>query len=127
MKRFTQKLKEKFLNREKIKNYLGLSRKARYLIIGADNLKNYDKKLYLILKDSSSSKTIEKVSQKFKDVETFEVDNLGNLVSIENCKIVGIKNLGLSEEEAHKIIEKQAMDTRQSKREVAETVLRTYK
>ena len=36
------------------------------------------------------------------------------------------KEAGLSEEEAHKIIEKQAMDTRQTRREVAETVLKTY-
>ena len=31
-------------------------------------------------------------------LETIEVENLGQLVSIEKCKIVGIKNLGLSEE-----------------------------
>lgn len=46
---------------------------------------------------------------------------------VNHAKWVLIENLGLTEEEAHKIIEKQAMDTRQSKREVAETVLKTYK
>ena len=45
---------------------------------------------------------------------------------VNHAKWVLIENLGLTEEEAHKIIEKQAMDTRQSKREVAETVLKTY-
>ena len=46
---------------------------------------------------------------------------------VNHAKWVLIKNLGLTEEEAHKIIEKQAMDTRQTKREVAEAVLKTYK
>ena len=45
---------------------------------------------------------------------------------VNHAKWVLIENLGLSEEEAHKIIEKQAMDTRQTRREVAETVLKTY-
>ena len=34
---------------------------------------------------------------------------------------------GMSEEEAHRYIEKQSMDQRISKREVAESVIRTYK
>ncbi len=46
---------------------------------------------------------------------------------VNHAKWVLIENLGLTEEEAHKIIEKQAMDTRQTKREVAEAVLKTYK
>jgi len=45
---------------------------------------------------------------------------------VNRAKWALIENLGLSEEEAHKIIEKQAMDTRQSKREVAETIMKTY-
>ena len=46
---------------------------------------------------------------------------------VNHAKWVLIENLGLTEEEAHKIIEKQAMDTRQTRREVAEAVLKTYK
>ena len=45
---------------------------------------------------------------------------------VNHAKWVLIENLGLSEEEAHKIIEKQAMDTRQTKCEVAESILKTY-
>jgi len=45
---------------------------------------------------------------------------------VNRAKWILIENLGLSEEEAHRIIEKQAMDERQSKREVAETIIRTY-
>lgn len=98
MKKYTQKLKEKFLNRERVKNYLNICRKAGYLIIGSDKLKSYDKKLYLILVDKSLSNTIQKTLNKFEGIEVIQVENLGQLVSIEKCKIVGIKNLGLSEE-----------------------------
>ena len=86
------------MNREKIKNYLGICRKAGYVIIGSDNLKIYDKKLYLIIADSDVSKTTKKVIDKFSQIETVYVENLSELVEIENCKIVAIKNFGLSEE-----------------------------
>ena len=45
---------------------------------------------------------------------------------VNRAKWILIENLGLSEEEAHRVIEKQAMDERQSKREVAETIIHTY-
>ena len=45
---------------------------------------------------------------------------------VNRAKWILIENLGLSELEAHRVIEKQAMDERQSKREVAETIIRTY-
>ena len=45
---------------------------------------------------------------------------------VNRAKWILIENLGLSEEEAHRVIEKQAMDERQSKSEVAETIIRTY-
>ena len=86
------------MNREKVKNYLGICHKAGYLIIGSDNLKNYDKKLYLILIDNDNSKTIQKTVSRFSEVEKIEIENLGELLSIASCKVVGIKNFGLSEE-----------------------------
>ncbi len=46
---------------------------------------------------------------------------------VNHAKWVLIENLGLTEEEAHKIIEKQSMDTCQTKREVAENILKTYR
>ncbi len=52
---------------------------------------------------------------------------------IEEIRIVNhakwelIEKLGITEKEAHKLIEKQAMDTRRTRREVAETILKTYK
>ena len=51
---------------------------------------------------------------------------MAELRIVNRAKWVLIENLGLSEEEAHRVIEKQAMDERQSKREVAETIIRTY-
>lgn len=45
---------------------------------------------------------------------------------VNRAKWVLIKNVNLSEEEAHRLIEKQAMDQRTSKREIAESIIRTY-
>ena len=80
------------MDREKIKGYLGIARKAGYLIIGVDNLKKYNKKLYLLLADSDLSNTINKTIASKEDVRHEIIDNLGELMSIEKCKIVGIKN-----------------------------------
>lgn len=85
---------------EEIKKYLGLAHNAGYLIIGGDKLDNYDKKMYLILVDISAGKTSKKIANRFKEkgVEVFEISNLSNYISIENCKILGIKNKGICEE-----------------------------
>ena len=45
---------------------------------------------------------------------------------INHAKWVLIQNMGLTESEAHRLIEKQSMDTRQSKLAVAEGIIRTY-
>ncbi len=45
---------------------------------------------------------------------------------VDRAKCVLIAYLGMSEQEAHKYIEKQAMDMRLPKREIAEEVLKTY-
>ena len=88
------------MNREKAKSYLGICRKAGYLIIGADTLKNYNKKMYLLLIDSNVSKNLQKVIDKFleKNIPCLIVEKLNELVEIENCKIVGVKNNGLAVE-----------------------------
>lgn len=44
---------------------------------------------------------------------------------IDRAKCLLIQNMRISEQEAHRYIEKQAMDRRKSKREVAEGILRT--
>ncbi len=91
------------MDRTKVKGYLNIAHKAGYLIIGSDNLRGYDKKLYLVLVDSSAGKNSKKIASSFeeKGIKAIEIDNLDELSSIENCKIVGIKNKQLTE----KIIE----------------------
>ena len=85
---------------EKIKNYLGLAKKAGYLVIGSDKLDGYKQKLYLILVDKTAGKSSLKIALRHKNdgVEVFEVENLDDLASIQNCKILGIKNNGISQE-----------------------------
>ena len=56
-----------------------------------------------------------KLKQKIEDIRI-----------IDRAKCILISFLNMSEQEAHRYIEKQAMDTRQSKREIAEGLLRTY-
>ena len=45
---------------------------------------------------------------------------------INHAKWILIQHMKLTEDEAHKLIEKQAMDTRRTKREIAEGIIRTY-
>ena len=46
---------------------------------------------------------------------------------VNRAKWVLIECLGMTEEESHRYIEKQAMDLRISKREIAENIIKTYK
>ena len=45
---------------------------------------------------------------------------------VNRAKWVLIEQMGMSEEQSHKYIEKQAMDMRLSKREIAENIIKTY-
>ncbi len=45
---------------------------------------------------------------------------------VNRAKWLLIQNLGVSEAEAHRLIEKQAMDMRQSKRDICVRLIRTY-
>ncbi len=83
----------------KAKGYLNIAHKAGYLIIGSDNLKGYDKKLYLVLIDKTAGKNSNKISSTLTErgVTLKIIENLPELVSIKNCKIVGVKNKQLSE------------------------------
>ena len=88
------------MQNDKLRGFLNICRKANYLIIGGEALSNYNKKLYLVLYDSSSKKNTLKIVEKFsnKGIKTMELDNLDTILLINNCKIVGIKNKNLSEE-----------------------------
>ena len=84
---------------EKIKGYLNIAHKAGYLIIGGEKIKDYKKKLYLVIYDEKSLKNTIKIVEKVQNngILTLKVENLSNLVGIDNCKIVGIKNKNISD------------------------------
>lgn len=88
------------MNNSPIVGLLGLCRRADYLIIGGDTLKDYKKKLYLIVTNKQPSKNITKIalhcSEKYNilAIELLDED-LGEIIGIKGCQIVGIKNLGM--------------------------------
>jgi len=65
-------------------------------------------------------------------IRRFESENERLKRTIEDIRIVDkakwalVSRLKLSEEEAHRLIEKQAMNTRSTRRQIAEEVLKTY-
>ncbi|MBQ8908895.1 MAG: hypothetical protein IJY90_01195 [Clostridia bacterium] len=87
------------MDKEKIKGYLNISRKAGYLIVGGETLDDYKKKLFLVLYDETAGNNTMKIATKLKDrgLKTIAVSNLGELCLISTCKIVGIKNKNISE------------------------------
>ncbi len=83
-----------------LKGLLSLARKAGYVVIGLENLMNYDKKLFLLLCDKSAGKSTQRemnfLAQK-RALPLIFVEGLEEIVSIENCKAVGIRNKNFSE------------------------------
>lgn len=60
-----------------------------------------------------------------KKNETLE-EKMEEIRIVNHAKWALIKNMNVSEDEAHRAIEKQAMDTRRTKREVAESIIKLY-
>jgi len=54
------------------------------------------------------------------------IQKIEDIRIIDRAKCILISHLSMSEPEAHRYIEKQAMDMRVTRREVAEKILRTY-
>lgn len=54
------------------------------------------------------------------------IQKIEDIRLVDRAKCVLIEYLNMSEADAHRYIEKQAMDLRQSKRDVAEAILKTY-
>ena len=67
-----------------------------------------------------------------KKIKAIREENLKLMQKIEDIRIVDrakcilISNLSMTEAEAHRYIEKQAMDMRLPKRKVAEEILKIY-
>lgn len=53
-------------------------------------------------------------------------EKMQEIRTVNRAKWTLIRNMGITEEEAHRLIEKQAMDTRRTKAEIAEGIIRTY-
>lgn len=87
------------MDKNKLQGYLNIAKKAGYVIISGEKLYNYNKKLYLVIYDNTSEKNTLKVVDKIKQINIpiFSIDNLQDIVSIKNCKIIGIKNKNLSD------------------------------
>ncbi len=85
----------------KIANILGLARKSGNLIIGSDNLKGYRKKLYLLIVKSTAGKAVLSLAEDLSKKTGCEVLNLDidltQVLNINNCQIVGIKNKGFAD------------------------------
>lgn len=58
--------------------------------------------------------------------KTFYETKISELNLINRAKCTLIHYLGLTEQQAHRFIEKQAMDRRMTRREIAEGILKTY-
>ncbi len=84
----------------KIQGLISIARKAGFVIIGKEKLATYTKKLYLLLIDKSAGNSLlreMKFLSENRDIPLLEIENLAELVSIENCKAIGLKNKALSE------------------------------
>ena len=80
---------------------INICRKAGYPIIGGENIKNNPHKMYLILIDKSSGNSLKREINYLlvsRNIPYLEVEGLANMVGIENCKAVAIKNKALSDE-----------------------------
>jgi response regulator NasT len=64
--------------------------------------------------------------KKLHDENTKLIKRIEDIQLINRAKLVLISHLSMSEAEAHQFIEKQAMNTRETKRTIAEGILRTY-
>lgn len=80
---------------------INICRKAGYLIIGGENIKNNPHKMYLILIDKSSGNSLKREINYLsvsRNIPFLKVEGLANMIGIENCKAVAIKNKALSDE-----------------------------
>lgn len=89
-------------NLDRIKGYVGIANRANYIIFGADNLKGYSHKLYLVIYREDYGKTIYKTIENFKRRElpciVLNNDDFNYITGISTCKLFAIKNKGISEQ-----------------------------
>lgn len=71
---------------------------------------------------TAMSAKLAKMDKKNKTLQ----EKMADIRTVNRAKWLLIENHGMTERDAHYYIEKQAMDTRLSRREVAENIIRTY-
>ena len=83
----------------KLKGIVGIANKAGYIVFGADNLKQYTKKLYLVVKSNDIGKNANKVID-LLGIECIEIEKeiMQQITNSNNCKILALRNKGLSEQ-----------------------------
>lgn len=77
----------------------------------------------------SSLKLMKAMSYKLKNIQTINqklTTQIEDIKFVDRAKFILISHLNMSETEAHKYIEREAMNTRTTKRLVAEKILKTY-
>ena len=96
-KKYTKKLERSLSN---LSGLIGIARKAGFVIVGGENLSSYTKKLYLLILDKTAGNSLKRemnfLASK-RNIDIIEVENLSELASISNCKVIGIKNKTFSE------------------------------
>ncbi len=89
---------------KEINGLIGICRKAGYVIIGGENIKKNTHKMYLILLDETAGNSLKREMNfvaNSKNIPIQTLSNLANIVGIDNCKVIALKNKALSD----KIIE----------------------
>lgn len=89
-------------NLKKISTYIGFAIKSNHIVIGADNLSNVKKKLYLIIKDKSAGNNLNKIVLRISNLTGCNIydvtsEEMYELTKIKNVKVIGIKSKSLSE------------------------------
>ena len=89
------------MDSSKIAGYLSLARKSNNLIIGTENLKKYNKKLYLIILVKTAGKTAQAIAQKQNERTGCEIVvsdiDLSKMLNVNNCQIIALKNKGFAD------------------------------
>ena len=83
----------------KIETYIGFAIKKGSVVFGCDNIGNYRKKVYLLLKtktlSNNSASVIQSVAEK-RAIELLEIDDY-DLLAKRNCKALAICDKSLAD------------------------------
>ena len=84
-----------------IAGLIGIARKAGYVVIGGENISSYTKKMYLLLLDLGAGNSLKRevnFAASKRNIPVLIVEKLGQMVGVEGCKAIGIKNKAFSDQ-----------------------------